>query len=271
MLLSVRHETTYEYEGVASQVTQILRLTPSDHDAQELLDWRITRSDGAPIAPYLDGLGNHCSFSSRQDPGGRVVVRVVGRVRTKDARGLVAGATETLPPAYFLRTTPLTQASQALRGFASAAMKGRSPRAKLEKLAAAVKERIGFEVGEAYVETPAEAALSAGAGPSQHHAHVLTAAARAAGVPARYVSGYVLPEAPRDAPFASHAWTEVWIEGAGWVGLDGSRGAVIGEAHVRLAIGLDYRQAAPISGFWLGAGAESMSVDGVVEALESAQ
>jgi transglutaminase-like putative cysteine protease len=273
MLLSVRHETTYAYEGVASQVTQTLRLTPRDHDAQAVLDWRITRSDGAPIAAYVDGLGNACSFSSRQDPGDKVVIRVAGRVRTQDAGGLVNGAVEPLPPGFFLKATPLTIAAEAVRGLASTAMKGAGVRKGLERLMAAVGQKIAYApVHGAYVETPAEAALAAGSGSAPDLAHVMIAAARAAGVPARYVGGYVWRGASgADAPFASHAWTEVWIDNVGWIGLDPSLQTPVTESHIRVAAGLDYRQAGPISGFWRGAGAETMRVDGAVTALESEQ
>lgn len=270
MLLSVRHETTYAYEGVASQVTQTLRLTPRNHDAQEVLGWRISRSDGAPIATYTDGLGNLCSFSSRQDPGDRVVIRVAGRVRTRDADGLVTGAAEPLPPGFFLKTTPLTVAAEAVRGLAGTTIK--PSRKALEKLMAAVGGQITYAPASSYAERSAEAVLASGAGSGQDLAHVMIAAARAAGVPARYVGGYVWRGAGAvDAPFASHAWTEVWIENAGWIGLDPSLQTPVTQSHVRVAAGLDYRQAGPISGFWRGAGSETMAVNGAVEALESEQ
>jgi transglutaminase-like putative cysteine protease len=122
-------------------------------------------------------------------------------------------------------------------------------------------------------EPTAGSAFEAGRGVCHDYAHVFVAAARASGSPARYVGGYVLPEASGTplAGFAPHAWAEAWTPGLGWIGFDPSRGERIGASYVRLAIGLDYRQAAPISGLWRGQGKEAMSVAGAVELVESDQ
>jgi transglutaminase-like putative cysteine protease len=153
-------------------------------------------------------------------------------------------------------------------------LKGRSDRVAFGDLMEAVRERVAYTPGATHVETPADAALGAGRGVCQDQAHVFIAAARAAGIPARYIGGYVWSGAdPARAaePFASHAWAEAFDAGAGWIGFDPSNGVWATTAHVRVAVGLDYRQAAPISGLWRGVGAESMRVDGAVEALESGQ
>ncbi|NIR59555.1 MAG: transglutaminase family protein, partial [Gammaproteobacteria bacterium] len=72
----------------------------------------------------------------------------------------------------------------------------------------------------------AEAALGAGRGSAKDLAHVLIAAARFAGAPARFVGGYVWRGADAaDEPFAAHAWVETWIPGVGWVGFDPASGA----------------------------------------------
>jgi transglutaminase-like putative cysteine protease len=273
MMLSVRHETTYSYDGTVAQIAQLLRLTPRSHEAQQVLEWQVTRSDGAPIAAFIDGLGNVCGFSSRSGPADRVVITVAGRVRTDDAEGLVQGAFEPLPPAYFLRKTHLTAPSPGIRELAQETLKGRTDRHTLLNLMAAVRERVTYTPGATRVETTAEAALAAGRGVCQDQAHVFIAAARSAGAPARYVGGYVWQGAGEDRarPFASHAWTEAFTSDAGWVGFDPSNGVWATMSHVRVAVGLDYRQAAPVTGLWRGSGVERMAVNGAVEAVESSQ
>lgn len=271
MLLSVRHETTYSYDGGAGYLAQIQRLTPRDHDGQQVLEWSVTRSDGASISPFVDGLGNLCGFSARSGRIESVTIKVAGKVRTDDAEGVVKGSFEPLPPAYYLRATPLTAAAEAIKALAEEAVKGETSRFALFDLMAAVRDQVVYERGTTHVETTAEAALAAGRGVCQDQAHVFIAAARAIGAPARYVGGYVWTGDKEGAAFASHAWAEAFAPDVGWVGFDPSNGVWSTVSHVRVAVGLDYRQAAPISGLWRGAGAERMHVAGVVEALESSQ
>jgi transglutaminase-like putative cysteine protease len=272
MLLSIRHETSYAYDAGAAQISQILRLTPRSGGGQEVLDWRVSRSDGAPIATYVDGLGNICGFSGRSGPAQGVVISVAGRVRTQACDGVVRGALEPLPPAYFLRRTLLTGPSEAIRALVCETMKGETGARALADLASTVRERMSWIPGAPYSDISADAALDAARGSAKDLAHVLIAAARLAGAPARFVSGYVWrgPEANGET-FAAHAWAEAFVPDAGWVGLDPATVGWSAATHVRVAVGLDHRQAAPISGLWRGEGAERMSVGGAVEALEASQ
>ena len=105
----------------------------------------------------------------------------------------------------------------------------------------------------------AEEALKAGGGVCQDHAQIFVAAARVAGIPARYVSGYLMMDDRIDQD-ASHAWAEAHIEGLGWVGFDVSNGISPDERYVRIATGLDSRDAAPITGIRRGAMDETMIV-----------
>jgi transglutaminase-like putative cysteine protease len=79
------------------------------------------------------------------------------------------------------------------------------------------------------------------------------------GYPARYVSGYLLMNDRVDQD-AGHGWAEVHAQGLGWVGFDVSNGYSPDERYVRVATGLDYREAAPIAGITFGRGNEAMTV-----------
>ncbi len=113
--------------------------------------------------------------------------------------------------------------------------------------------------GTTSVATNAESALEAGRGVCQDHSHIFLSAARLLKIPARYVSGYLLMEGI-DEQTASHAWTEAHIDGLGWVGFDAANNVCPNDRYVRLATGLDYRDAAPISGVRLGGAVESLAV-----------
>jgi transglutaminase-like putative cysteine protease len=97
-------------------------------------------------------------------------------------------------------------------------------------------------------------------GVCQDHSHIFVAAARAMGYPARYVSGYLMMN-DRVHQDASHAWAEAHVEGVGWVGFDVSNGISPDARYVRVATGLDYREAAPVSGLRFGRGGEALSID----------
>jgi transglutaminase-like putative cysteine protease len=96
------------------------------------------------------------------------------------------------------------------------------------------------------------------AGVCQDFAHLFIAVARAMGVAARYVSGYI--HAPGAATTASHAWAEAWVPGRGWVGYDATHPIRAAEHHVRLAVGRDYSDAAPTRGIYIGSATGAMDV-----------
>ena len=108
-----------------------------------------------------------------------------------------------------------------------------------------------------------DAAIELGRGVCQDHAHIFIAAARAMDYPARYVSGYLMMN-DRTRQDASHAWAEAHIGGLGWVGFDVSNGISPDARYVRVATGLDYREAAPVAGLRYGDGSEAMDVEIVV-------
>ena len=274
MLLNVRHETRYDYDGDASQFVQLIRLTPRSHAGHKVLEWRVSRSVGGALQIFTDGLGNITHVASDRDALDGVTIVGEGRVQTEPTDGVVADGFEPLPPPYFLRETALTVRSEAIEAFARKATGWARDRAALTALMMALHERIGHEPGETYTDTAAASAFSAGAGAGQDHAHIFLTAARLIGAPARYVGGYVWPGEAAEAgerPFASHAWAEAWVEGTGWIGFDSANGVVAGPGHVRVATGLDYRQAAPVLGRWRGAAEEAMHVDGTIQATESNQ
>ena len=104
--------------------------------------------------------------------------------------------------------------------------------------------------------------LALGRGVCQDHAHLFLACARALGRPARYVSGYLHTEAEH---MASHAWTDVWWPGQGWVSIDVTNRQYASERHCRLAVARDYEAASPVRGVRTGGGEESMRVDVLVQ------
>ena len=120
--------------------------------------------------------------------------------------------------------------------------------------------------------TTAAEAFALRRGVCQDLTHIFIAAARRLEIPARYVGGHFYRADGVTAQDAGHAWVEAYVENLGWVGFDPTNGIGTTEAHVRVAIGLDYLGAAPVRGTRHGGGNETMAVSvRVTPALRQAQ
>jgi transglutaminase-like putative cysteine protease len=127
-----------------------------------------------------------------------------------------------------------------------------------------VLDAVAYETGHTDAATTAEDALAKGKGVCQDHAHLFIGAARLLGVPARYVSGYLMMNDRTDQD-AGHAWAEAHVDGLGWVGFDVSNGIGPDARYVRVASGRDYAEAAPVTGISWGESGSTLSVSLAVE------
>ena len=124
----------------------------------------------------------------------------------------------------------------------------------------AVATELVYEPGATDVQTRADEVLALGRGVCQDFAHVLLAACRCVGIPARYVSGYLYDPKLEGDNAASHAWVDVWDEGRGWIALDPTHDREQTEAYVRVAVGRDYGDVPPTRGVYKGAAHETLAV-----------
>lgn len=111
------------------------------------------------------------------------------------------------------------------------------------------------------VDTPLEEAWFMKAGVCQDFSHVLIYMLRSVNIPARYVSGYICPNnngMRGDA--ASHAWVEAYMPNHGWIGVDPTNNCLAEEKHVRVAVGRDYQDVAPVVGQYHGFSGQAMKV-----------
>lgn len=263
MRLSIRHETRYTYETAPSAVIEVLRLTPYNTANQSVRDWHIDVTGDAMLNRDEDAFGNVTHTFTLANPGHELVISAAGTVETEPTSGVVSGTRERLPLGVYLRETPLTAADETIRDFVSR-VRGRgdaNPLERAHRLNAAVFEAMRYDEVSTTVTTVACEALAHGHGVCQDLAHVLVAAARVDGLPARYVSGYQFAAGRARDEHASHAWAEIYIEGLGWVAFDPTAGASTTDAYVRLAVGLDYLSASPVRGAVYGGSGESLKVD----------
>jgi transglutaminase-like putative cysteine protease len=131
----------------------------------------------------------------------------------------------------------------------------------------AVRAALVYEPGATDVQTRADEVLALGRGVCQDFAHVLLAACRCVGIPARYVSGYLYDQTLEGDNAASHAWVDIWDEGRGWLAFDPTHDREQTESYVRVAVGRDYADVPPTRGVYTGAANEVLSVRVGLQAL----
>ena len=262
MRIRIFHTTSYAYDTPPTAVTQLLRLTPRDHDGQHVVAWRVDISEDCLLHQHEDAFGNITHSFTADGPFSKLSVEVDGEVDTQDTTGLVTGAVEPFPPQLYLRETPLTQTDPAIVEFAQAtrAAAGRDSLTVLHALTTALNREIVFDTDPTHAATTAAQAFSLRRGVCQDITHIFVAGTRALGVPARYVGGHFHRADGVTSQEAGHAWAEAYVENLGWVGFDPTNGICTTDAHVRVAIGLDYLGAAPVRGTRFGGGGETLMV-----------
>lgn len=267
MRLNIIHETVYRYGQAATLIIQALRMWPVYSESQTVGTWRV-EVDGQRLRPTCtDGFGNPLATHTIDRSVDTVRLGVHGEVETENRHGVLGDGKETLPPMFYLCATALTASNAEIAAMAADAAGDGPDLERLHRLNNGVRDRVDYLPDQTDSETTAAAAFSARVGVCQDHAHVLIAAARSLGFPARYVSGYLCSMG--DAPAASHAWAEIFVNDLGWVGFDAANRQSPDERYVRIACGRDYRDAAPVRGVRLGGIAETLEV--TVSVAESAQ
>jgi transglutaminase-like putative cysteine protease len=271
MRFEIEHTTRFAYSAPITETMMELRLMPLDGRGQRLLEFALVVSPRVKLTTYRDGYGNLVHYFN--------LLRAHNKLRIT-SRSLVemdggAGPAEDELVWDFLRfRAPVTDepgvnalaARHAPSDLASAKEVDRA----LENLTVAISRDFTYDPAVTNVYTEVAEVLELRAGVCQDFAHLFIAAARAMGVPARYVSGYIhVPGEGGVMEGASHAWAEAWVPGAGWVGFDATHPVRAGENHVRVAVGRDYRDAAPTRGVYVGQATGTMLVNVRTRGLEA--
>jgi transglutaminase-like putative cysteine protease len=162
----------------------------------------------------------------------------------------------------YLGDTAMTQPDDAIRAVAAQLRSRDSPATALSDLSTWLREHVEYQPGSTSVSTTAVEVLRVGRGVCQDYVHLGLAVLRAAGIPARYASGYLYPEvggAVGDTHRGdSHAWLEAWV--GDWHPVDPTSGAAVAERHVLVARGRDYSDVAPLKGVYNGGPSRSLEV-----------
>lgn len=291
MEFEITHSTTYSYGHPAAEAYGEARLTPPNTPSQQILSHKISIDPNADFSSYTDYFGNKVHFFSLPFRHKNLVLKNELRARTAptqisqqsldltvaEARQILASAVtdifEYLQPTEVVE--PCKQSLEWARSFLySNALLGEA----LTKLNKAIYEHFQYTQGATDHSTPLSEIWKERKGVCQDFAHVALSILRTAGLPARYVCGYIETDsaaaAPIDTPptligaVATHAWVEVLLPGMTWAALDPTNRQWVNERYVSVSFGRDSRDAAPLRGTFKGSGGQSMEVQVVMRRVQ---
>jgi transglutaminase-like putative cysteine protease len=259
MRLTISHTTSYHYDAPVPYGLQQLRLRPKSRPGQTVINWDISVDGGRREVSYEDEHANTVDLISFDSGQTDFTIHCQGAVDVEDHSGIVGRQTGYVPLWLFQRSTVLTRPGPLARALTKEVSVRKRDLDTLHDLSSHILARVPYSTAQRASDLTSEQALEAGHAVCQDHAHIFLTTARLLGYPARYVSGYLMMD-DRVNQDASHAWAEAHVDDLGWVGFDISNGISPDARYVRVATGLDYRQAAPISGMRFGSGKERLKV-----------
>jgi transglutaminase-like putative cysteine protease len=272
--LQVVHTTRVSYTAPVRASFNEARMTPLTLPTQVTLESRVSAGSGVPVWTYCDYWGTFVSVFDITEPHESLSVRAQATVETGQGLDDDDAAPAPLPWAElraqaavsrlfeFGLPTPLTTVTPGVAAKVLDAVRGADPVEAATEIAARVRAQVSYMAGATGVRTNAQEAWDQGQGVCQDMAHVTVALLREAGLPARYVSGYLHadPDAEPGETLVgeSHAWVEYWA--GSWLPLDPTSGAAVRERHVVVARGRDYLDIPPLKGIYHGAPTSSLDV-----------
>jgi transglutaminase-like putative cysteine protease len=277
------HTTEFVYDGPVSESYNEVRLRPIHDDRQSCLSFRLTTAPTSRGTAYRDSHGNWAHQFNVLAEHRRLKVEAESVVLVHEAPNGVHAQTPlaefdarrdqmdeeyfdfVAPTGYVPHLQQLTEILQAAEDASGGTVEGFAKAAS-----DLIHQRFRYVKGATHVHSSIEDSLTIGAGVCQDFAHVLLGVLRMRGVPARYVSGYLVPggaaapNAKQEEVIggqASHAWAEVLTFNNGWMPLDPTLGRPVEMRHVRVAYGRDYGDVAPVRGVYKGHAGQSLAVD----------
>ena len=291
----VRQHYRYDYTGPVTDLKQRLVMIPPDRYGEQLvLDHRIAvrGAEGEPTLIWeSDSFGNRITSVRAARVKHAIDFEAAYRVERRageatNARPAPAGTESAAagPAAElgadprtsrrrslesYLEPTALTRPEEPLRAAARELAAGAaSPRERAERAHTWAAGVISYQLGVTGVQTPAAMALHLGRGVCQDYAHILLCVLRLLEIPARYVSGHLLGEG------APHAWVEALLEdpaapgGLEVVAYDPTHHRRTGLNYITVAVGRDFADISPTSGFFTGPAVGTLSASKQAEIVE---
>ncbi len=293
MIYDVRHLTTVHYAGLVRLARFNLRLKPAPWPGQTLMDYNLSVSPRPTSVQHEIGpfIVNRSRLTIRE-PISRLLIESRFRVEVNAAAPLpdpdVAPTVEQVRdlalvrndlsgagPATYLYASPIAAPASEIAGWATPFFApGQSVIAVGRALMEALHAEFRYDGEATEIDTPPLEAFRHRRGVCQDFAHIMIIAARAHGIPAAYVSGYLrtLPPPGQEKLMgadATHAWVNLWCgDEHGWIGFDPTNAMIAGTDHIFTAMGRDYSDVAPLDGVFHGGAGQEMEVSVDVEPVD---
>jgi len=269
--IRIVHHTGYSYPDNVLGSHNEVRMTPRASREQWVMNSRIDINPNPWVLSYTDYWGTRVTAFEIREKHSRLNVTSTATVEVTRPAETAPGIswdelhehTLTDQLVEMLTVSEHVDPGDELCGYAARVAREAEPAATVAEVVGRIRERVRYVPGVTHVQTRARDVWDAGAGVCQDMVHVAIGALRCVGIPARYVSGYLMPSAnpvpgePRSAE--SHAWLQYW-DGA-WMGIDPTNDTVPGEFHVEVGLGRDYSDVPPLRGIYSGGGASEMYVE----------
>ena len=266
MILEIQHETRLRYSRPVTEWISEFRVEPVSDVNQSCASFHLDTSHPAPLNRYLDGFGNRVHHFNLISPQQEVWVLAAGIVETHpiELDPLTCGtrisesrADRPIECLDYLRYGGPVRLSERLVGL-SQELNPQPDDATAEyvlRVGRLIHERFEYAKAVTNAMSPIDDVLELGKGVCQDFAHLMLGLLRHAGIPARYVSGYIHRPGKESQ---SHAWVEAWVTGLGWLGYDPTNDSLIQEQFVKVAVGRDFSDVQPNRGVYRGTGEEHM-------------
>lgn len=250
MKLMINHQTHYQYTDWAKNSIQYIKMTPQSNLHQHVSNWHVS------VPGYKqfkrDAFDNVWLSSSQSEPYQQMLIMAQGLVEIDTYSAF--GISDRLSPMLYLQPTASTLCSYEMLEFVKAYVPTLTV-LNFQKLAQALLDAMPYIHASTTVTHTAIESFADRQGVCQDHSHVFIAMAKALGVPARYVSGYLYVN--NQSHLASHAWAEIFLDEE-WHVMDVSNQLFRPESHVYVAVGRDYWDVAPVRGVREQGGVETM-------------
>ena len=282
MLFRVTHITDYRYAEPVAEAYLELRLTPPNREMQTVREHRLMIEPASRTSGYRDYFGNEVSFLSLPYRHKRLTIRSEALIKTlsgilpdesldltiQESRQILTGSLSAVFD--YLQPTDMVKIGRESVQWAKRYLNGRTTlRQGLEALNKAIHESFQYRKGATNFSTEVGSIWRDRIGVCQDFAHIMLSVLRTAGLPSRYVCGYI-ETAPVRGPngeskrligsVATHAWVEVLVPGQQWVALDPTNNRWCGDQHISVSFGRDASEASPIRGTFKGTGHQTMKV-----------
>jgi transglutaminase-like putative cysteine protease len=268
--IATRHTSTYRYSEPVVASFNEARITPSASDGQVVIEANVSVHPATSLFTYRDYYATVVTAFDIPEPHSELIVTGSSTVETAPP---VApdGSFEWYALAdpkvrdhfsEYLQSTRYTTGDGDLAAVADSFVSCADPAAAVEAVGERVRDAMRYEIGSTGVSTSALEAWTQGRGVCQDFAHVGIVLLRYLGIPARYVSGYLHPQADATvgdrAEGQGHAWIEFWV--GGWYPIDLTHGEPVDHRHVTVARGRDYADVTPFRGVYQGGSLEGLEV-----------